>query len=147
MGFEQAALAKGVWGVEVFLVLGTGVLVVLLGRFVVGEKYRREPRGLCPVEFARAREEAEALVEALAPVMISLAERERAVGSTVEEVSCGEVWERFAAASARTGEEPTLAVEELRRLSEDLDGCFRRLAEGVSRVGTSSGKERGDGSA
>lgn len=99
--------------------VGAVAVVFILGLFLTGERYRRPPWLVSPVEFERFKREAEAGISDLAPRAMLLAEKERALGHVWDERSrraSGEFWRRFAVASASIEEDPLAALEELRAL-------------------------------
>ena len=128
---------------------GTAAVVGLLGYFLRGERYR-EPRGPEKgVGFVAARREAEALLSALAPRVMLLAEREMAVlhrlrhseegmpnrwsrrkaEGLLRQAVSGGFWESFVAATEGMERDPEEALTELRRLSTEVEAALGKLGE------------------
>ena len=121
------------WSAVALFAAGTLFVILILLYFLKEERYRRPPRPEKGVEFVAARRAAEARISALAPRVMLLAEKEKAVtnhlkkGTSSEEtrrmvegllrdVTHAGFWERFVEASALADYDPVRAHEELRRL-------------------------------
>ena len=129
---------------------GTVAVLLLLGYFLKGERYR-QPRG--PergIGFAAAWRDAEASLSALAPRVMLFAEREMAVIGRLRNFGEGTpdgpgrrrkaeallrqavseaFWEDFVAATSLIEEDPEQALPELRRLSADVEAALDGLCE------------------
>lgn len=155
------------------LVVGVVVVSLILGFFLVRERYGRPPRPLSPVEFVHVRREAEELMAELAPRAMLLAGMEKAVETAVacaaddrargRDVRRGArellasaaatgFWEKFGAASVLADEDPVGAIRELRRLPALLEASLDRvkrardLLAGDPAVGARfTGRSREDG--
>ena len=126
----------------VLLLIGVAFVVLVLGWFWVGERYRLPPEELGPVERAWVAREAGELLAELPPEAILLAEKERAVEASLEGRDGALVafarwrsgaadlrgfWDGFARVSALVEEDPVTAVRELPGLrvllEEALEAC------------------------
>lgn len=129
---------------EVLFVVATVVVVMVLGVFVRGARYREDGPEYSPVEVEWLREKAEGRISAIAPGVMVLAEKERAVTRSLErggvdeavrdgveellvEAAAEDFWGRFVAASALVEEEPAEALRELDRLPGLLETTIARL--------------------
>ena len=129
---------------------GTAAVILLLGYFLKGERYRGPQGPDKGVGFVAARREAEALLSALAPRVMLLAERETAViglptnlGETtpngqsrwrrsevlLRQAVSGELWVSFVAATSLVEKNPEGALPRLRRLSAEVEAALGKLDE------------------
>lgn len=119
------------WAVEGFgvlvLVLGMVVVLVVLGVFLVGDRYRRPEVVLSLVERALLREEVELALREVAPRALRLADRERDLGVVP---GTGRFWRRFAEVSGLAGEDPVGALRVARGLPELLEEAERAVERG-----------------
>lgn len=156
-GLAEAAIAVRVAPGSGFSWVVTGLLgvaglfvAVVLGWFIAGEQYRRPPAALSPVERARMVREAEEYLAGLAPAVILLSEKEKAVEvalagvqegaarDLLHEVSVGEFWREFAVVSALVEEDPVRAIRELRRLRIRLENSISGLDSVLEALGDGS---------
>ncbi|HEX2728193.1 MAG TPA: hypothetical protein VHM16_00475 [Rubrobacteraceae bacterium] len=141
-----------------FMVLGTLFVVLAIGLFLLG-KWGLPVRDLEPAErFWYSKEVTVMLVE-LAPLILSLKEREqsldllgvddvwgREVRDAMNRTETHELWSEFARASALAEEDPKRAVEQLRRLRPRLQECVMELDELLdSGLAPGMPVERGEG--
>lgn len=143
-----------------FVVVGTLFVVLAIGWFLISKR-RVLVRDLEPAERFWYSREAAILLTELAPLILSLKEREQSLelellnmdASRAQEVreaigrtGSHEMWSTFARASAFVEENPKHAVEKLRCLRPRLQECVRSLDELLYR-GLASGTpvERGEG--
>ncbi len=132
------------WPAVALFAVGTLFVVLILFYFLKEERYRRPPRPEKGVEFATARRTVEAQISALAPRVMLLAEKEKAVTNHLEKGTSSEetrrvvegllrdvtragFWERFVEASTLVGYDPVRAHEELRRLWTAAETVLEKL--------------------
>ena len=147
----------------VLLLLGVVFVALVLGWFLLGERYRLSAEGLGPAERAWVAREAGDLLAELAPQAIMLAEKERAVEAALQERG-GEVgaaarrrlegadlcgfWDAFARSSVLVEEDPARAVGELPDLRSFLEGGLEACDEVLGMLGvapeTAEPVERGE---
>ena len=140
---ERLRPGPGDSGVAVALVCAaTAAVLLLLSLFLKKERYRRPEEPERDAAFLRLRRAAEEEVSALAPKMLALAEKEKAVALLLEaagDEDCGEAghlvrevagfWRRFNDASALIEVDPGRALEELRRLPPLAGAALGKLEE------------------
>ncbi len=127
----------------VFLMIGAVFVVLVLGWFWVGERYRLPSQDLGPAERAWVTREAAGLLAELAPDVMLLVEKERTVEAALRDERIGAsgafalwrsgeaelrgFWEGFARASVLVEEDPARAVRELPALrgllEKALEAC------------------------
>ena len=146
---------------------GIAAVLLLLGYFLKGERYR-QPRGPdMGVGFVAARRDAEASLSALAPRVMLLAEREMAVicrlrnfdegtpdgpsrrhraEALLRRAVSGAFWEDFVAATSLIEQDPEEALPELRRLSVVVEAALGGLREAERALGDPQDDARPGGS-
>ena len=165
---HEPATTGSVSGAAVALFTGgITAVVLLLGYFLNGERYRRRPWGPDRgVAFVTARHEAEGILSSLAPGVILLAEKEMRVigrlrsleGNTpdgsgrgraeglLRSAISGGFWESFVGITALIEEDPVEALEGLRGLCIQVENALAKLVEAEEILnGTRSGEELDDG--
>ncbi len=143
-GWEVWCAPGTSWLAVALFVVGIAFVTLLLFHFLKEERYRRPPRPEKGVEFVAARRAVEARISALAPRVLLLAEKEKAVagylrkGTSSEEtrrtverllddVARAGFWKRFVEASALADSDPVRAHEELRHLSTVAEAALEKL--------------------
>lgn len=143
-----------------FVVVGTLFVALAIGWFLLGKR-GLPGRDLDPAERSWYSREAAVLLVELAPLILSLKEREESLGlelpsadasrarkvqEAMRRTGSGELWSAFARASALVEEDPKRAAEQLRRLRPRLQACVTWLDEWLDRgLGSGTPVERGDG--
>ena len=145
---------------------GTAAVLLLLGYFLKGERYR-QPRGPDRgIGFVAARHDANAALSALAPRVMLLAEREiatidrlmnsdgempdgpgrqRRAEGLLRQAIPGAFWENFVAATSLIEKAPQEALPELRRLSVEVEAALDGLREAERALGGPHGNGEAGG--
>jgi hypothetical protein len=145
----------------VFLLIGAVFVAVVLGWFWVGERYRLPSEELGPAEQAWVAREAGDLLAELAPEVILLVEKERAVEAALlgkragasealvrwrsGEAGLRRLWDGFARVSVLVEEDPALAIRELPALRGLLEEARQACDEVLGMLGVVEPVERGEG--
>ena len=153
--------ARTSWFVVALLGAGTVAVILVLGLFLAGERYRRPPKPERGVGFVEARLAARGQLSSLAPKVVLLAEKERYVYYRLEsgalggetwrvermrrEISTTRFWRRFVAASALIEEDPARAYEELRCLASVAKEVFEKLCRIEEIIESDPSEKGGDG--
>ena len=131
-------------GVVVSLVVGTVVVVMVLGIIVRRDGWADLGEREDSVEHAYLRRVAEARLSSLSSGAIRLAQKERgACASRDDSAAAREFWRRFAAASASVEKDPAAALEGMRDLPGLLDEALREAERRA--VATGGAPRREDG--
>ena len=155
-------VARTSWFVVALLGAGTVAVILVLGLFLAGERYRRPPKPERGVGFVEARLAARDQLSSLAPKVLLLAEKERYVDDRLEsgalggetrrvvermrrEVSTTRFWRRFVAASALIEEDPARAYGELRCLASVAKEVLEKLWRIEEIIESEPSEKGGDG--
>ena len=147
--YREPAAEKVSGAAVALFAVGIAAVVLLLGYFLKEERYRGPTGPEKGVGFVAALRDAKALLSALAPRVMLLAERERAITSHLRNLGegmpngpsrrraegllrqavSGGFWESFVAATALVEEDPEEALTQLRRLSTEVETALGKLGE------------------
>lgn len=150
------------WFVGALLGAGTVAVILVLGLFLAGERYRRPQKPERGVGFVEARLAARGQLSSLAPKVVRLAEKERYVDDHLEsgalggetrrvvermrrKVSTIGFWSRFVAASALIEEDPARAYGELRCLASVAKEVLEKLCRIEEIIESDPSEKGGDG--
>ena len=136
----REAGSAGSEGLLVVLLMGTVVMIGVLGAFVFGGRFGKPVGVLDRAEFEELRRRAETRLSALAPGAILLSEREREAGGT-RGPEADEFWRRFGGASGLVEEDPAAALRELRDLPALLERALESADRGAGSVRSVHGTE------
>lgn len=122
---------------------GLGIVAVggVVWLFLNGERYLRPARPEKSVGFVQDRLDADRVLSSLAPKMLLLADREKALDGPPETEAplrseeAARLWRKFCTASALAEDDPGAACEELRALEAAVEEALERSGGDGSQLG------------